>query len=48
MSRSVIEAETWLFDLFLKTANDGKIGFQKMVFPKINFAIICRFEKYVE
>jgi len=23
------KAETWLFDVFLKTANDGKIGFSK-------------------
>ena len=23
------EAETWLFDVFLKTANDGKVGFSE-------------------
>ena len=37
--RSVIEAETWLFDVFLKTVNDGEIRFSenRFVFKLFQF-----------
>jgi len=36
MLRSVIDAKTWLFDVFLKTANDDEIYFSENRFVNVN------------
>jgi len=40
--RSIIEAETWLFDIFLKMAIDGEICFSEncFVFKLIQFLLV--------